>query len=68
MWGREDYLWAESPQQELREVEELLHSEREAKAEEVLATTGGTLVHPYNDVDVRDSGRLRTIAAQLSCW
>jgi threonine dehydratase len=51
----------------------LVHSgntmaEREAKAEEVLATTGGTLVHPYNDVDVRDSGRLRTIAAQLSCW
>ena len=46
----------------------LVHSgntmeEREAKAEEVLAMTGGTLVHPYNDVDVRASSRLRTIAA-----
>ena len=27
-------------------------AERESKAEEVLAQTGGTLVHPYNDPDV----------------
>lgn len=38
----------------------LVHSgntmaDREAKAAEVLEATGGTLVHPYNDVDVRAS-------------
>jgi threonine dehydratase len=38
----------------------LVHSgntmaDRESMAEEVLAKTGGTLVHPYNDVDVRAS-------------
>ena len=27
-------------------------AERESKADEVLAQTGGTLVHPYNDPDV----------------
>jgi threonine dehydratase len=30
-------------------------ADRESMAEEVLAKTGGTLVHPYNDVDVRAS-------------